>query len=136
MNALIIACADGHIAGPLSLLQAELGELDADRLLLPGGPLQLTYSGVECRVALDWVRTQLEIHGNRTIYLVSHQDCGAYERALGGLGFDQQELLERDLRRAKALLETAHPGVDVRAYVIPWDDHAGVPGFGPAEPVE
>jgi len=135
MSALIIACSDGHISGPLSALQAEVGESDADRLLVPGGPLVFTGSGAECRVALDWVRTQLDIHGDRTIYLVSHQDCGAYERALGGLGFDQQELLERDLSRAKALLESAHPGVDVRAYVIPWDDHAGVPGFGPAEPV-
>jgi hypothetical protein len=136
MNALIIACSDGHIAGQLSALQAEVGEPDADRLLVPGGPLVFAGSGAECHVALDWVRTQLEIHGNRTIYLVSHQDCGAYERALGGLGFDQQELLERDLRRASALLENEHPGVDVRAYVIPWDDHAGVPGFGRAESVE
>ena len=136
MKALIIACADGHIAGPLSVLQAELGEPDADRLLLPGGPLQLIHSGAGCRVVLDWVRMQLEIHGNRTIHLVSHQDCGAYERVLGGLGFDQQELLERDLRRAKSLLETAHPGVEVHSHIIPWDDHGGVPGFGLAEAVE
>ena len=136
MTALVIACSDGHISGPLNALQAVLGESDADRLLMPGGPLQLTYSGAECRVVLDWVRTQIEIHGDRTIYLVSHQDCGAYERALGGLGFDQRELLERDLCRAKALLESAYPGVDVHTFVIPWDDHAGMPGFGPAEPVE
>ena len=45
----------------------------------------------------------------RAIYLVAHQECAAYERALGGLGFDQQELLERDLRRVKTLLETTLP---------------------------
>lgn len=136
MKALIIACSDGRIAGPLSTLQEELGETDADRILLPGGPLLFTRSGVERRVALDCVSTHLEMHGNRAIHLVSHQECGAYERALGGLGFDQQELLARDLRRARTLLENAHPSVDVHAYIIPWRENGRGPGFGPAEPVD
>ena len=136
MSALIIACSDGHISGALNTLQLELGEPEADRLLMPGGPLVFTQSGAESRVALACVRTQLELHGSRTIHLVSHQDCGAYERALGGLGFDQQEILERDLRRARTLLENAHPGVDVRSYVILWGDRGGGPGFGPAAAVE
>ena len=136
MTALFIACADGLVAPSLAALQEKEGESDADRFLVPGGPLVLTRPGTERRVALDWVRTQLDLHGIRTIYLVSHQDCSAYERSLGGLGFDQQELLARDLRRVKALLENAFADAEVRCFIIPWRENGDVPSFGEAEPVD
>ena len=80
MTALFIACADGRVAAALAALQEKEGEADADRLLVPGGPLVLTRPGMERRVALDCVRTQIDLHGIRTVYLVSHQDCAAYEQ--------------------------------------------------------
>ncbi len=136
MTALFIACADGRAAAALAALQEKEGETDADRFLVPGGPLVLTRPGMERRVALDSVRTQIDLHGIRTIYLVSHQECSAYEHSLGGLGFDQQELLARDLRRVKALLENTFANVDVRSYIIPWRENGEAPAFGEAEPVE
>ena len=72
----------------------------------------------------------------RTIYLVSHQDCAAYERALGGLGFDQQELLERDLRRVKTLLETTFSAATCAAIVIPWRERRRGRRPTAAEPVD
>jgi len=136
MSSLFIACADGRVAPALAALQESVGEAGADRLLVPGGPLFLTRAGAERRVALDFVRTQLELHDERTIYLVSHQDCAAYERALGGLGFDQQQLLARDLRRVRSLLENTFADVDVHCYIIPWRENGEGPAFGEAEPVE
>ena len=136
MTALFIACADGRAAAALAALQETEGETDADRFLVPGGPLVLTRPGMERRVALDCVRTQLDLHGIRTIYLVSHQDCSAYEHSLGGFGFDQQELLARDLRRVKTLLENTFADVEVRSFVIPWRENGEAPSFGAAEPVE
>ena len=136
MSALFIACADGRVAAALAALQQREGASDADRFLVPGGPLVFTRPGVERRVALDCVRTQLDLHGIRTIYLVSHQDCPAYEHSLGGLGFDQQELLARDLRRVKALLENTFTHAEVRCFIIPWRENGAEPAFGEAEPVE
>jgi hypothetical protein len=136
MTALFIACSDGRVAAALTALQEKVGESDADRILVPGGPLVLTKSGTERRVALDCVRTQLDLHGIRTIYLVSHQECLAYERSLGGLGFDQQELLARDLRRVKALLENTFTHAEVGCFIIPWRENGAEPAFGEAEPVE
>jgi len=136
MSALFIACADGRVAAALAALQEKEGAPDADRLLVPGGPLVLTRPGMERRVALDWVRTQIDLHGIRTIYLVSHQECLAYERSLGGLGFDQQELLARDLQRVKALLENTFADAEVRSFIIPWRENGEVPSFGEAESVE
>jgi len=136
VTALFIACSDGRVAAAFTALQEKEGEQAADRLFVPGGPLVFTQPGTERRVALECVRTQIDTHGIRRIYLVSHQDCRAYERALGGFGFDQQGLLVRDLRRVRVLLENAFPVVDVRCFVIPWRETDGSAAFGEAERVE
>jgi carbonic anhydrase len=136
MNALVIGCSDGRITRPLEALLAELGHPDANRMLVPGGALPLTRPGSERRVALSCVGEIVEVHDVRRIILVAHQECAAYQRALGGLGFDQQELLERDLRRVKTLLETTFSGVDVRCYVIPWREDGESAAYGPAAAVD
>ncbi len=136
MNSLLIGCSDGRVAARLEALLVDVGAPDANRLLVPGGPLPLTRPGTERRAAIEYVREIVEVHDVRVIFLVSHQECAAYQRALGGLGFDQQELLERDLRRVKMLLETTFPGVDVRCYVIPWREAGGVAAYGPAAVVD
>ena len=135
MNALLIACSDGTIADELSELQHRLKIEDADRMLVPGGPLALTKTGAERRVAKECVGHLVESHTVRRIVLASHQECSAYDRALGGLGFDQQSILERDLRRVKAMLEDEFFGVEVECYVIPWREGAEGAAFGRAERV-
>jgi carbonic anhydrase len=136
MDALLIGCSDGRIARRLTALLDEVGYPDANRMTVPGGVLPLTRPGMERRVALACIREIVDVHDVRVIFLVAHQDCAAYERALGGLGFDQQELLERDLRRVKTLLESSFPGVDVRCYVIPWREDGESAAYGAATPVE
>jgi carbonic anhydrase len=136
MDTLLIGCSDGRIAGRMESLLDELGHPDANRMLIPGGLLPLTRPGSERRVALSCVREIVEVHDVRTVYVVAHQECAAYRRALGGLGFDQQELLERDLRRVKTLLETEFPGVDVQSFVIPWREDGEGAAYGPAVAVD
>jgi len=136
MNTLLIGCSDGRIARRLQTLLDELGAPEANRMLVPGGPLPLTRPGSERRVALSSVREIVEAHDVRSIVLVAHQECAAYERALGGLGFDQLELLERDLRKVKTLLETEFSAVDVRCFVIPWREDGEGAAFAPAVAVD
>jgi hypothetical protein len=136
MNALLIACSDGRLTRSLTDFLEERGLPEADRLLVPGGPLVLARPGMERRVALDCVRAQIDVNGIRTVHLVSHQDCASYERALGGFGFDQQELLERDLRQVRRLLENTFSGVDVQCFIIPWRENGEGAGFGKAELVD
>jgi len=135
MNSLLISCSDGRVAPALDDLQRRLRIEDADRMLVPGGPLALTKTGADRRVARDCVAEIVSTHDVRRIVLVSHQDCFAYEHALGGLGFDQREILERDLRRVRADLEHDHLGVDVECYVIPWREDEDGAAFGRAESV-
>jgi len=136
MDHLLIACGDGRLAEPLDDLLARLGAPRAERLLVPGGPLIFARPGMERRVALSCLTTLIETNGVRRITLVAHQDCRAYERALGGLGFDQAEILARDLRRVRALIENTFPALDVSCYLIPWRENGAGPAFGDAEPVD
>jgi hypothetical protein len=136
MHTLLIGCSDGRIARRMDALLQELGHPDGNRMLVPGGPLPLTRPGSERRVALSCVREIVEVHDVRQIYLVAHQECAAYEHALGGRGFDQQELLERDLRKVKTLLETEFSDVDVRCFVIPWREDGEGAAFAQAVAVD
>jgi hypothetical protein len=136
MHALVIGCSDGGVALHQSAFINDLDTPAPDRLIVPGGPLPFTRPGAERRVALGCVRDLVEAHDVRVIHLLAHQECTAYSRALGGLGFDQRELLVRDLHRVKSLLETTFAGVDVRCWVIPWHENGGGAGYGPAEPVD
>lgn len=136
MTALFVSCSDGRLTAPLAELKETLGEVDADHFRVPGGVLPLTRPGTERRVALDCIRTLVEVDDIRVVHLVSHQDCPVYERALGGLGFDQRELLERDLRKVRALIENTFPSLEVQCYLIPWRENGGGAGFGAAEPVD
>ena len=136
MEHLLIACSDGRLSEPLARLLSELGIDTAERMLVPGGPLVLVRPGMERRVAMECLTTLVEGDCVRKVVLVSHQDCRAYERALGGLGFDQEEILTRDLRRVRTLIENAFPALDVSCYLIPWRENGAGPGFGAAEPVD
>ena len=86
MKSLLIACSEGRLTETLQHLQIRRHADGADRLLVPGGPLALTRPGMERRVALSCIRGMVEGENIRRILLVSHQECGAYERSLGGLG--------------------------------------------------
>ena len=136
METLILACADGRLRDALRRLEETLEEDVTDQLLVPGGPLVLARPGMERRIALDCIRAMVENVGVRRVVLVSHQDCRAYERALGGFGFDQIELLTRDLTRVSRLVENEWPALRVESFVIPWADEGGVAGFGEPRPVD
>ena len=136
MRHLLIACSDGRLTDPLARLLADRGVDAADRLLVPGGPLVFVRPGMERRVAMECLTTLVEVNSVAEVILVSHQDCRAYERALGGLGFDQQEILARDLRRVRGIIEQAFPTLTVRCYLIPWCENGAGPAFGAPEPVD
>ncbi|NLG65238.1 MAG: hypothetical protein GX537_06485 [Actinobacteria bacterium] len=130
MKALLLACSDGRLTQVLEAFLVRRHAEAAERLLVPGGPLLLTRPGMQRRVALDCLHTLVEARAPRRILLVSHQDCAAYERALGGLGFDQREILERDLRRVRTLLENEFPEIEVSCWFVPLIEDGVGASFG------
>jgi hypothetical protein len=136
MHSLILSCSDGDLADSLSSFTQRHRFVGADRMFVPGGPLVLTRPGMERRVALGCMQMLVEEKEVRRIALVSHESCVAYEKALGGLGLDQPEILERDLRRVRTLIENEFPGVDVSTWLIPRVEAIEGPAWGEARRVE
>jgi len=136
MQSLIVSCSDGDLAGPISTFSQRHHFEGADRMLIPGGPLLLTRPGMERRVALGCLRQLAEEKEVRRIAFVSHEGCAAYEKALGGLGYDQREILERDLRRVRTLIENEFPSIDVSCWLIARKERLEGPVWGEAERVE
>jgi len=136
VTTLLVSCVDGRLRETLRELETRIGSEDGDRLLVPGGPLVLTDSTPEHDHVSAWIETIVRGHGIRTVYLVAHQHCLAYERKLGGFFYDEREVLERDLRAVQRKLGDRFFSTRVECFVVPWHEHLTGGGFGPAEPLD
>ena len=72
--------------------------------------------------ARNFVLEQLHIsqtlHGIRQIYLINHEDCGAYGAELVPDDKEEFDLHERDLRQARQLLEGEFPNTEILTYIV------------------
>ena len=76
------------------------------------------------RFLLEQLRISRKLHEVRQIYLVNHEDCGAY--GLEKVEDSEEELAthNNDLRAARAMLEEQFPGVEILIYFMPLDGGA------------
>jgi carbonic anhydrase len=67
---------------------------------------------------LQQLRTSVTLHGAKEIYLVNHEDCGAY--GLDHVSDSDEELMihSKDLRTARTLVKENFPEIDVRVYFM------------------
>jgi hypothetical protein len=114
-------------------LEASLGILEGDRLLVPGGPLALLGLAPQREATLSWVELLVDKKHLQRIVLVSHQHCLAYRQKLDGSLRDEREIIERDLTRAKRLLESRFHGVRVECWIMPWRETRFGAGYDEAE---
>lgn len=136
MPTLLVTCVDARIRAAIARLEDDLGISGGDRLQVPGGPLALVSDGVQRQAMIAWVELLARFKDVTVVHLVSHQHCLAYERKLGGFFHDEREVLERDLRAARGILEDAVYGVRVDCHIVPWEaDAAGGGAYGAAVPV-
>ncbi len=136
MTTLLVSCVDGRLRETLHELEMRIGSENGDRLLIPGGPLMLAASTPEHDHVSAWIETIVRGHGIRTVYLVAHQHCLAYERRLGGFFYDEREVLERDLRAVQRRLGDRLFSTQVECFLVPWQEHSTGGGFGPAEELD
>jgi hypothetical protein len=117
-TALIVSCADGRLRELLLALETRLGVENADRLLVPGGPLALLGQRSQATM-VEWLDQLVGGHDVELVCLVAHEDCLAYSDRLAGLAGHEREVLERDLMGAKALVAGRYPSVRVEGFVVP-----------------
>ena len=93
---------------------------------MPGGPLALAGDGPQRQAVTAWIELLVRFKDVGVVHLVSHQHCLAYQRKLGGFFPDEREVLERDLKAARHVIEDAVYGVRVECHLVPWlADDAG-----------
>lgn len=133
--ALIVSCADGRLRELLLALETRLDVADADRLLVPGGPLALIEGQRGRQAMVDWLELLVRGHDMDLVCLVSHEDCLAYAHRLAGSADDERSVLEDDLAEARRLIVGRYPGIPVECFVVPCAHGGGAGRLGAPERV-
>ena len=67
---------------------------------------------------MSQVRTSVEFHDTREIYLFNHEDCGAYKNREFANKALEKEAHENDLKNTKAALKAEFPQLKINTYFI------------------
>ncbi len=85
-------------------------------------------SGQHKQSLLDAIGISVKLHGVKTVFLMNHEDCGAYggSKAFGNAR-TEAEKQAADLRAATETIRTAYPSVAVWPYYVRIDESSGMP---------
>ena len=102
------------------LAEQELVEAGADIIRVAGAIKSIAQpqqSG-DRDFLLEMLRVSYDLHGVRKFYLINHEDCGAY--GLEDVPDSEEELAthRKDLKSARALVESLYPDVEVLTYFM------------------
>ncbi len=108
-DAIVVHCMDFRLQHHLNRwIEERFGKRNYDRVSLAGGVFDL-----------DTIRKQVAIshrlHAIRVAVLINHEDCGAY----GSEGTPERH--RNDLLRARQLLQSDLPGLQVETYYLHLD---------------
>lgn len=91
---------------------------DCDLITRGGGILDLVQP--EDMVYIDCLMRDIQVstrlHQARVIYLMNHEDCGAYSRMVFSSKEEERERHYRDLQRAQQRMGEFFPGTEIKLY--------------------
>ena len=112
---LVVLCSDERfIRLTLKFLEDLPGIGSSDLIALPGGPEFIASGKIE---PMKRMKLLIEAHGIKEIFLVSHEDCGYYNKC--NIGSSKNTLDKRqadDLKIAAKKLKKLFPGSAVSGY--------------------
>ena len=116
-RACVVACMDFRLHEPLAGFLAEQG-LDEDRadvIRVAGAAKNLARPADprDREFLLSQLRVSRDIHWSKQVYLVNHEDCGAYGPEVLPDDEEELEVHRHDLAAARKVLEQELPGVVV-----------------------
>ena len=121
-KACLVYCMDFRFHDSLAkfLAEQELVEAGADIIRVAGATKSIAQpqQSRDRDFLLEMLTVSYDLHGVRRFYLINHEDCGAYGPE--EVPDSEEELaIHRDhLRRAKALLKSLYPKVEVLTYFM------------------
>ena len=124
-RACLVYCIDFrfHAALEAFLHDQKLDRDGTDIVQVAGAAKSLAHlgEGVGGSFLLEQIQISQRLHGVRQIYLVNHEDCGAY--GLEDVVDSEEELAthRKDLRAARAVLEEHFPAAEILTYFMHLD---------------
>lgn len=127
-RACIIFCMDFRLNRPLVefLTEQNLDRDGADIIRVAGAAKSLARPGDprDRDFLLEQLATSARLHGTRRVYLINHEDCGAYGQEQVPDSEAELAMHARDLRAGRALLQERFPAVEVLTYFMRLDGRA------------
>jgi carbonic anhydrase len=127
-RACVVACIDFRLDKPLRrfLVFRGLDKDGADVVRVAGVSLSLAKPQKEWQreFVLGQLKASHALHQIKEIYLVNHEDCGAYGLECVPDSEEERARHWEDLKAAKELVERKIPGVDVLTYFLHIDGRA------------
>lgn len=92
--------------------------VDADLITRGGSVQDIVRPETEgfCECLLRDSRVSTALHNIKTLYLVNHEDCGAYGSFAFATKEEEMAKHTQDLKDAKEAISEKFPGIDIRLY--------------------
>jgi len=125
-DAAVVWCFDNRFQLGVTKFLKRLGISNSDPIRIAGGAKSLASPEHQHQreFVLEQIRTSIHLHETKLVILVLHSDCGAYGGLIdrfGGNARAEAQHHEEELRRAAECLQTAIPGIDVKAYFVDFE---------------
>jgi hypothetical protein len=137
-RACVVFCMDYRFHGQFQSFLAAEGLLEdgADIVRVAGVAKNLAESASDVARAfvLDQLHASKRLHGIQQIYLLNHEDCGAYGEELVPDEKEEFDLHRRDLQQARTLLEREFPDTEILTYIMYMNGEARRSGLSRCRP--
>jgi carbonic anhydrase len=114
-DAVLLACMDFRLDGPIRELLAREGIRTWDAVRLAGGAAALLRPET-AEVVREQLALSMRLHAPERIVLTVHRDCGALQRHTSASAED--EALRRLLSAASAEVRRQHPDAAVTTFIL------------------
>ncbi len=127
-RACIVFCIDFRLNGALTAFLSEhkLDKDGADVVRVAGAAKSLARpkDPRDRDFLMEQVATSGRLHSTRQVYLINHEDCGAYGKEQISDSDAELAMHRRDLRAGRALLQESFPAIEVLTYFMGLDGRA------------
>lgn len=119
---LVISCIDFRFQEPLRNFLEKDYKGNYDLVCLAGSAKNFI-SGIEAdkEFILKQVKISKELHHIKKIFLINHQNCGAYGETFASGSREEKEIHRKDLIRAKEEIKKIFTDLEVSLYFIEFE---------------
>ena len=117
-EALVISCIDFRFQEHLKQFLNRKHFQNYDLVSVAGSAKNLVASKQSSEFLLNQVLISYNLHRVKNIYIINHQNCGAYGPSLVSGSLQEKTTHRRDLEKARQLIKRKLPSLKVKLYFM------------------